>query len=76
MEIHQDADLLLGKLDAGQGVKHLLAKDRHAWIHVAEGEVTINGAKLSGGDAVAVSEEESLNITASKPSQVLLFDLN
>ncbi|MEI8290782.1 MAG: pirin family protein [Verrucomicrobiota bacterium] len=75
-EIHQDADLLLGKLDAGQSVKHPLAKDRHAWVHVAEGEVTINGSKLSGGDAVAVSEEEALNITASKPSQVLLFDLN
>ena len=75
-EIHQDANLLLGKLDAGQSVKHPLAKDRHAWVHVAEGEVTINGSKLSGGDAVAVSEEEALNITASKPSQVLLFDLN
>ena len=74
--IHQDAALLLGKLDAGQGVKHTLAKDRHAWIHVAEGEVTINGSKLSGGDAIALSEEESLNISASKPSQVLLFDLN
>jgi len=75
-EIHQDAELLLGKLDAGQSVKHSLAKDRHAWVHVAEGEVTVNGSKLSGGDAVAVSEEETLNITARKPSQVLLFDLN
>jgi hypothetical protein len=75
MEIHQDADLLLGKLDAGQSVSHALAKDRHAWVHVAEGEVTINGSKLSGGDAVAVSGENELNITAAKPSQVLLFDL-
>ncbi len=75
-EIHQDAELLLGKLDAGQSVNHSLAKDRHAWLHVAEGEVTVSGTKLSGGDAVAVSEEKSLNITASKPSQVLLFDLN
>jgi redox-sensitive bicupin YhaK (pirin superfamily) len=75
-EIHQDAELLLGKLDAGQSVSHALAKDRHAWVHVAEGEVTLNGSKLSGGDAVAVSEENELNITAGKPSQVLLFDLN
>jgi len=76
MEIHQDAELLLGKLEAGQTVKHPLAKDRHAWLHVAEGEVELNGVKLSGGDAVGVSDEETLNITASKPSQVLLFDLN
>ena len=76
MEIHQDADLLLGKLDAGQSVKHSLAKDRHAWVHVAEGEVSINGTKLSGGDAIAVGDEKVLEIVASKPSQVLLFDLN
>ena len=42
----------------------------------AEGEVTLNGQKLTGGDAVAVSEETGLELAASKPSQVLLFDLN
>lgn len=76
MEIHQDADLLLAKLEDGQSVKHPLAQGRHAWVHVAEGEVTVNGAKLTGGDAVAVSDENELNISAAKPSQVLLFDLN
>ncbi len=75
-EIHQDADLLLAKLDAGQSVKHPLAANRHAWIHVAEGEVTLNGTKLAGGDAVALSEETKVEISASKPSQVLVFDLN
>ena len=76
MEIHQDADLLLAKLDAGQSVKHSLGKNRHAWLQVAEGEVEVNGVKLSGGDAVAMSEESTLNIMATKPSQVLFFDLN
>ena len=75
MEIHQDASLLLGKLDAGQTVKHSLAKDRYAWVHVAEGEVDVNGTKLTGGDAVAVSEEDIVEISAGKPAQVLLFDL-
>ena len=45
-------------------------------MHVAEGEVKINGNTLSGGDAVAVSEPSELKLAASKPSQVLLFDLN
>jgi len=74
--IHQDADLLFAKLEAGQQVVHSLAANRHAWVHVAEGEVSINGTKLSGGDAVGVSEENVLNISASKLSQVLLFDLD
>jgi redox-sensitive bicupin YhaK (pirin superfamily) len=76
MEIHQDADLLLARLDPGQSVRHSLGTGRHAWLHVAEGEVTLNDQKLSGGDAAAVSEETALEIAAAKPSQVLLFDLN
>ena len=74
--IHQDADLYLGKLDADESVTHMLAPGRHAWLHVAEGEVTLNGQTLSGGDAVAVSSERALELRGSKPSQVLLFDLN
>ena len=76
MEIHQDADLLFAKLESGQAVKHPLAPNRHAWVHVAEGEVSVNGTKLSGGDAVALSDENQVDISAAKPSQVLLFDLN
>src|SRR6266478_149177 len=74
--IHQQADLWLGKLGAGDQVTQKLAPGRHAWVHVAEGEVSLNGKKLSGGDAAAVSEESSLELSATKPSQVLLFDLN
>jgi len=74
--IHQDADLSFAKLDAGQKVTQPLAKGRHAWIHVAEGEVELNGVKLTDGDAIGVDDESVLNISATKPSQVLLFDLN
>jgi redox-sensitive bicupin YhaK (pirin superfamily) len=74
--IHQDADLYLGKLDANQNLTHTLAPGRHAWLHVAEGEVTLNGQTLTAGDAVAVSNESQLDLRGSKTSQVLLFDLN
>jgi redox-sensitive bicupin YhaK (pirin superfamily) len=74
--IHQDADLWLGKFNAGDHVTHNLAKGRHAWVHVAEGEVSLNGKQLMGGDAAAISEETALELSAAKPSQVLLFDLN
>ena len=74
--IHQDADLWLGRLDSGNRVSHQLAPGRYAWLHVAEGEVALNGTALSGGDAAAVSGGEPLGLIATKPSQVLLFDLN
>ncbi len=78
--IRQDADLWLAKLEAGQGVSHSLAKNRNAFVHVAEGEIVVNGKTLSGGDAAAISDatgdESKLQLSANKPSQVLLFDLN
>jgi quercetin 2,3-dioxygenase len=74
--IHQEADLWLGKFNAGDHAAHKLAKGRYAWVHVAEGEVSLNGQTLQGGDAAAVSEEGALELSASKASQVLLFDLN
>src|SRR5258708_30394848 len=41
--IHQDADLWVGNLVGGNRVSHNLAPGRHAWVHVAEGEVSVNG---------------------------------
>jgi redox-sensitive bicupin YhaK (pirin superfamily) len=73
--IHQNADLWLAKLEPNQAVTHPLASGRYAWVQVAEGDVTINGQPLTGGDAVAVHGESSLEIIARKPSQILLFDL-
>ena len=74
--IHQDAELWLARLESGHHVGHELAPGRHAWVHVAEGEVELNGKTLAGGDAAAVGEEAVLELSAIKPAQVLLFDLN
>ncbi len=73
--INQEADLLLAKLNAGDEVKHSLQPNRHAWVHVAEGEVTLNERQLKAGDAAALSDETSVRLAAKRPSQVLLFDL-
>ena len=74
--IHQDADLWLAKLDPGHRVTHTLAPGRHAWVHVAEGAVSLNGKALQGGDAAAVTGDSVLELSATRPAQVLVFDLN
>jgi quercetin 2,3-dioxygenase len=76
LSINQDADLYLARLDEGGTASHALKPSRHAWLHVAEGEVKLNGDTLKGGDAAAFSGETKLALTATRPSQVLLFDLN
>ena len=74
--INQDADLYVAKLAGGDQVTHALRPQRHAWIHVAEGEVTVNGQRLQSGDAAALSDESTLRLTANGDSQILLFDLD
>jgi redox-sensitive bicupin YhaK (pirin superfamily) len=76
IEIHQDADLWLAKLEPGQRVTHTLASGRHAWVHVAEGEVSINGQTLEGGNAAIFDKATAIDVQATKPAQVLLFDLD
>ncbi len=74
--INQDAELELARLNSGDAVEHTLRSQRHAWLHVAEGAVELNGQKLSAGDAASFSDETKLKLTATEKSQVLLFDLN
>ena len=76
VSIHQDADLWLARLGAGAGATHTLKAGRHAWVQVAEGELTLNGQTLRAGDGAALSEETSLMLAAKSPAQALLFDLN
>jgi len=73
--IHQDADLWLAKLGAGDPLSHVLAAGRHAWVHVAEGEIVLNGRALQAGDAAAVEGKETLQMASTGHAQVLLFDL-
>ncbi len=74
--IHQDAEIWLAKLAPENRVAHKLNAGRHAWVHIAEGEVKLNGKTLLGGDAAAIDNESAIELVGVKPSQVLLFDLN
>ncbi len=74
--INQDADVFLAKFAGGDSVKHSLKPDRHAWVQVAEGEITLNGQRLATGDGAALGGETALELTATHPAQALLFDLS
>ncbi len=74
--INQDADVLVGKLGAGEKINQTLKPGRHAWLQVAEGRVKFNGLSLRAGDGAAVSDESKLVLEAAEPAQVILFDLN
>jgi len=74
--INQDADVFVGKLAAGDKISHTLKPGRHAWLHVADGDVELNGLLLAAGDGAALSEESVVKLTGKSQAQILLFDLN
>jgi len=62
-------------LGSGDEVSYQLDDDRHAWIQVIKGAVTVDGTRLGAGDGAAISRENSLTINASEDAEILLFDL-
>jgi redox-sensitive bicupin YhaK (pirin superfamily) len=74
--INQDVDLYVAKLQAGDGLLHSFVAKRQGWLQVIEGELNANGERLTAGDAAAISDVDSLKISAGKSAHFLLFDLN
>lgn len=73
--VHQDVRLYRAVLGAG-GVADLpIAPGRYAWVQVARGAITLNGAALARGDGAAVSDETNLRLGAEEPAEALIFDL-
>jgi redox-sensitive bicupin YhaK (pirin superfamily) len=75
VSIHQDASLHATLLSPGATLTHALAPDRHAWLQVARGALTVNGTVLAEGDGAAVSGESKLDVRAESATEALLFDL-
>lgn len=75
VRIQQDARLFATLLEKGDSVSHQLGGGRKGWLHVARGSVEVNGQTLKAGDALAVSGEEQLSISAPERGEVLLFDM-
>jgi len=76
-KINQDAQVFVAELAKGDEIAYPLGEQRHAWVHVVRGAVTVNGTTLHTGDAAALSHEERLSLAGidGKASEILLFDL-
>lgn len=74
-KVNQDLKLDYGNFEKGQEHSISLDKERSYWLHVVDGSMTIEDSRLTSGDAIALSEEESLSFRAEEDSQFLLFNL-
>jgi redox-sensitive bicupin YhaK (pirin superfamily) len=73
--IHQDASIYRVRLKPEQSVTHQLEPGRGAWLHVADGSVKLNELLLETGDGASTESPGLLTLTATQPTEALLFDL-
>jgi redox-sensitive bicupin YhaK (pirin superfamily) len=73
--LHQDADVLVAELEEGEEASYELRPARHAWLHVARGDVAFGEERLGEGDGAAVAGAARLRARARTPATILLFDL-
>ncbi len=75
VEVRQDATIFASNLVKGDTVDFTVEQNRHAWLQVARGSLTVNGTTLRSGDAIATSRPTQLSVEANEPTDALLFDL-
>lgn len=73
--INQDVNVYASILEAGKSLAMAIGEDRHGWVQVASGRITLDSRELKAGDGVAVSGEINLEITAIDEAEFLVFDL-
>jgi redox-sensitive bicupin YhaK (pirin superfamily) len=73
--LHQDARVYAALIDSDEAVTHALPAGRRAYVHVARGEVVVNGTTLGSGDALRIEGEAAVSMSGGRDAEVLLFDL-
>jgi len=75
LKIHQDASVMVAKLEEGKSLEVPPTTGRKGYLHIIDGEVELDSEKLGKGDAIAIEDEAAFPITAREQSEVIFFDL-
>jgi redox-sensitive bicupin YhaK (pirin superfamily) len=74
--VHQDAHVLVSRLNPGVEVEHALGRGRGVYLYVIEGDVRVNGEAMAVGDAAQVADEDAVRIRADEVSELILVDVD
>jgi redox-sensitive bicupin YhaK (pirin superfamily) len=73
--LHLDARVYAALVDGIEAIAHALAAGRRAYVHVARGNILVNGTALGPGDGVRIEDEAAVSMSGGRDAEVLLFDL-
>lgn len=75
LRVRQDARVYAALIDGQERASVTLANNRYAYVHVARGQVELNGLALQEGDGIRVRDEHTLTLSHGVDAEVLVFDL-
>ena len=75
LTVHQDIDLFSALIEPGRQLEYTVRPDRHLWIQMIKGRLSVNGTDLTAGDGAALSDEQNVTLLAAENSEFLIFDL-
>lgn len=73
--IHQDARVYAGLFDGAESAKLEVGAGRGIYVHVARGQLTVNSQTLKAGDALMLTDSNTVLLEAGADAEVLVFDL-
>jgi redox-sensitive bicupin YhaK (pirin superfamily) len=76
LTIHQDVELFLSIITANQNIQYETNASNSYWLHVATGNIDLNGQVLHAGDSAGIVDEKNIILTGiEENSEILLFKL-
>jgi redox-sensitive bicupin YhaK (pirin superfamily) len=75
LSMNADAEIEAGLFDGDESATKRLDPKRLAYVHVARGEIEVNGQRLAAGDAAQLDGETQLELRNGRGAEVLVFDL-
>lgn len=70
----QDVDIWTTRMEGNDTRELSFGQERAAWVHVARGQVRVNGHDLEAGDAASVTGE-TVTLSSGRNAEVLVFDV-
>lgn len=72
--VHQNVSMDVARLDPEVAVEHTIGPGRGGYCYLIEGDLELNGERLTTGDAAKITGEGLLRIVARGTSELLLVD--
>jgi len=74
LPIRTNARVLGATLKKGETAEYPLGTDRHAYLVPATGKIEINGVLANARDGIAISDTETLTVTALEDAELVMVD--